>query len=269
VDGDSAAPALETRRVSVSFGGPLVVNGVDLRVDRGEVVGLIGSNGAGKSTLMNAIGGYLRSSGQVLMHGRDISGWAPAERSRAGLGRAFQSAGLFPELSVLETVQVALERRMRTSWVVTLTGWPSGRRHEQRLDRTAAELIDLVGLGRYAHHRVSELSTGTRRIVELACLIAHGGSVICLDEPTAGVAQAETEAFGPLLLDVRRQLDATMIIIEHDMPLIMSVSDRVYCMEAGVMIAEGDPESVRNDAQVIASYLGTDERAIERSGPTT
>ncbi|MFA9564735.1 MAG: ABC transporter ATP-binding protein, partial [Acidimicrobiales bacterium] len=205
----------------------------------------------------------------VLLHGTDISTWAPARRSRQGLGRAFQSAGLFPELSVLETLQVALERQMQTSWVVTLTGWPTGRSHERRLDRTAAELIDLVGLGRYAHHRVSELSTGTRRIVELACLVAHGGSVICLDEPTAGVAQAETEAFGPLLLNVRRQLDATMVIIEHDMPLIMSVSDRVYCMEAGVMIAEGDPESVRNDALVIASYLGTDERAIERSGPTT
>ena len=223
----------------MSFGGNHAVDNVSITVASGEIVGLIGANGAGKSTLMNAIGGYVASTGDVTLHGVSIGRWSPAHRAGAGLGRGFQDAGLFPELVVREAIQVALERELRTSCVVTLAGWPSGRAHER--------------------------PTGTRRIVELGCLIAHGGSVLRLDEPTAGVAQKETEAFGRLLLDIRRQLDASMIIIEHDMPVIMSISDRVYCMEAGQIIAAGGPIDVRNDSRVIASYLGTDERAIQRS----
>jgi ABC-type branched-subunit amino acid transport system ATPase component len=113
---------------------------------------------------------------------------------------------------------------------------------------------------------VAELSTGTRRIVELAGLLALDARVLCLDEPTAGVAQREAEAFGPLILEIRRQLGASLLVIEHDMPLIMGISDRVFCLEAGRVIAEGDPATVRHDASVVASYLGTDERAIARSG---
>ena len=129
----------------------------------------------------------------------------------------------------------------------------------------ASELIDFLGLGRYADIFVAELSTGTRRIVELAGLLALDAQVLCLDEPTAGLAQRETEAFGPLLKQIQLELNATMIVIEHDMPMIMALSDRVYCLEAGQVIAEGTPTEVRNDPRVIASYLGTDDRAIDRS----
>ena len=129
----------------------------------------------------------------------------------------------------------------------------------------ADDLIGFLGLGRYADSFISDLSTGTRRIVELGGLLALDADVLCLDEPTAGVAQRETEAFGPVITEIRKEMGASMIIIEHDMPLIMSISDRVYCLEAGSVIAEGEPEDVRNDPLVIASYLGTDERAIERS----
>ena len=129
----------------------------------------------------------------------------------------------------------------------------------------ASELIDFLGLGRYADIFVAELSTGTRRIVELAGLLALDAQVLCLDEPTAGLAQRETEAFGPLLKQIQLELHATMIVIEHDMPMIMGLSDRVYCLEAGKIIAEGVPEEVRKDPRVVASYLGTDERAISRS----
>ena len=129
----------------------------------------------------------------------------------------------------------------------------------------ASELIDFLGLGRYADIFVAELSTGTRRIVELAGLLALDAQVLCLDEPTAGLAQRETEAFGPLLKQIQQELHATMIVIEHDMPMIMALSDRVYCLEAGQVIAEGPPDEVRNDPRVVASYLGTDERAIDRS----
>ncbi len=137
---------------------------------------------------------------------------------------------------------------------------------ERQRRSEADDLISFLGLGRYANSRISDLSTGTRRIVELAGLLALDARVLCLDEPTAGVAQRETEAFGPLIKEIRRELGAAMLVIEHDMPLIMSISDRVYCLETGRVIAEGSPDIVRNDARVIASYLGVDERAIARSG---
>ncbi len=256
---------LETRRVSVRFGGLAAVRDVSIHVDAREVVGLIGANGAGKSTLMNAIGGYVPMHGSVRMHGAEIGDWPASRRSAAGLGRGFQNAALFPEMPVREAIQVSVERSLRSSWTANLLALPSAASRETAQRRRADELIDLVGLGRYARTRIGELSTGTRRIVELACLVGHGGSVICLDEPTAGVAQRETEAFGPLLLDIRRELDASLIVIEHDMPLIMSMSDRVYCMEAGEVIAHGSPADVRDDPLVVASYLGTNEVALARS----
>jgi ABC-type branched-subunit amino acid transport system ATPase component len=178
----------------------------------------------------------------------------------------FQAAALFPELTVRETVQVALEGRHHTSLLSAALCLPPSVRLERRRHSEADELVDFLGLGRYADAPIAELSTGTRRIVELAGLLALDARVLCLDEPTAGVAQRETEAFGPLIHEIRRELGASLLVIEHDMPLIMSISDRVYCLEAGSVIAEGPPAAVRADPAVIASYLGTDERAIARSG---
>ena len=256
-----------TDELTVSFGGLVAVNGVDLRARAGEVIGLIGNNGAGKSTLLNAIGAFVPSHGTVHLLGRDVSNLKAHQRARLGLGRTFQAATLYPELSVRETVQLALEARHRTSFWATLVCAPSSLRSERAKRAEAAELIDFLGLGRYADRHIAELSTGTRRIVELATVLAVTPRVLCLDEPTAGVAQREAEAFGPLITRVQKELDATLIIVEHDLPMVMSISDRVYCMEAGRIIAEGPPDEVRNDPRVISSYLGTDERAILRSTP--
>ena len=267
-DSDRSAPtgpALTVVDVSVSFGGLRAVDNVSLRVEAGEVVGLIGTNGAGKSTLMNAIGGFVPTTGRIRILGRDVTGTRAADRARMGLGRTFQAARLFPELTVRETVQVGLEARGRTDLISTTLVLPSSVRAERSKASTATELIDFLGLGDYADIFVAELSTGTRRIVELACLLALDARVLCLDEPAAGVAQRETEAFGPLLVEIRKELSAAMIIIEHDMPMIMALSDRVYCLEAGSVIATGTPAEVRADPRVVASYLGTDERAIARS----
>lgn len=126
-----------------------------------------------------------------------------------------------------------------------------------------------VGLDRFSDQFVSNLSTGTRRVTELACQFALGARVLLLDEPTSGLAQRETEAFGPLIREIRTELDAAALLVEHDMPVVMQVSDRVYCLEAGEVIAEGSPEQVRHDPLVVASYLGTDVRSIQRSGATT
>ncbi len=258
--------ALRVDSLQVRFAGVVAVDGVSLEVEQGEIVGLIGANGAGKSTLMNAVSGFVPYRGTVEILGTQVGRRSPARRAALGLGRTFQSAELFPDLTVRETVLVALEARRPTSLSRTLLGTPGARHDEMRKNEDADALLDLLGLGRFSESFVADLSTGTRRITELACLLALDAKVLCLDEPTAGVAQRETEAFGPLLRRIRAELDASILIVEHDMPLIMSISDRVYCMESGRVIASGAPSEVRADPLVIASYLGTDERAIRRSG---
>jgi ABC-type branched-subunit amino acid transport system ATPase component/ABC-type branched-subunit amino acid transport system permease subunit len=255
---------LRTTELTVKFGGLTAVDAVDFRAMPGEVIGLIGNNGAGKSTLLNAIGGYVPAKGKVQLLGHDVSRASAHQRARRGLGRTFQAARLYPELTVRDTVQLALEARDPTSFWGSLTWLPSVR-PERTKHSEASELISYLGLGRYADRYIAELSTGTRRIVELATVLAVAPRVICLDEPTAGVAQREAEAFGPLILQVKKELDATLIVVEHDLPLILSISDRIYCLEAGKVIAEGLPAAIRDDPRVVASYLGTDERAIQRS----
>ena len=253
---DAAGPALETQEVSVRFGGNLAVDSVSIHVNSGELVGLIGANGAGKSTLLNAVSGFVASRGRVLVQGVDVTGRRAPARHRMGLGRGFQGARLYPGLTVRETLMVALEARSRSRLLASMTGLPPSPRAERAKRAAADELIDYVGLGRYADHFTASLSTGTRRIVELASLLAVEARVLLLDEPTGGVAQREAEAFGPLIKQVQRDLDAAVIVIEHDMPLVMGISDRVYCLEAGAVIAEGTPDEVRSDPLVIAGYLG-------------
>ncbi|MEX0663241.1 MAG: branched-chain amino acid ABC transporter permease/ATP-binding protein [Acidimicrobiia bacterium] len=255
--------------VKVRFGGLLAVSGATLEVRAGEVVGLIGTNGAGKTTLMNAVSGFVRSTGHIELFGTSIDGAPAYRRARRGMGRAFQNARIFGGLTVRETIMVALEARQRSFFVPSMLALPPSRFAERRKRVQAEEIISYLGLGRYADTLVVELSTGTRRIVELGALLALDTRLMLLDEPTAGVAQRETEAFGPLIKTIQRELGSAVLIIEHDMPMVMSISDRIYCLEAGAVIAEGTPSVVRSDPAVIASYLGTDPRAIQRSGATT
>ena len=258
-----SAVAIRIAELTVRFGTHIAVDDVDLTVGGGEIVGLIGSNGAGKSTIMNAIGGFVPSRGEIEILGTDVTRMPPARRARLGLGRTFQGAELFGDLDVRETVALALEVREHASLAGVILGFPSARRAERAKRARADTIVAFLGLHGVADRLVNELSTGTRRIVELACLIASGARVLCLDEPTAGLAQREAEAFGPLLLEIRRELDASVLLIEHDMSVAMNVSDRMYCLEAGRIISEGTPDAVRADPLVIESYLGTGAR----SGP--
>jgi ABC-type branched-subunit amino acid transport system ATPase component/ABC-type branched-subunit amino acid transport system permease subunit len=262
----TAVPTLAVSDLRVTFGGNVAVDGVSVSVSEREIVGLIGSNGAGKSTLMNAIGGFVPATGSVRLGDKEIGDRPPAYRAGLGLGRTFQSATLFPELTVTQTLLVALQGKDETGMLSTALALPRATRRSRHDRAAVGDLVDLLGLGGYRDHYIADLSTGTRRVVELAGLLALDAKVLCLDEPTAGLAQRETEAFGPLIVTIRRQLDASVLLIEHDMPLIMGISDRVYCLEAGKVIAEGHPAAVRDNPRVIASYLGTDERAINRSG---
>jgi ABC-type branched-subunit amino acid transport system ATPase component len=185
------------------------------------------------------------------------------------MGRIFQDARLFGDLTVREAVMVALEARERSELLPSLLALPPSGRAERAKRAPADEVIAFLGLGRYADLPIASLSTGSRRIVELACLLAQEARLLLLDEPTAGVAQREAEAFGPLIASLRGELDATVVIIEHDIPLVSAMSDRLYCLSLGEVIAEGTPDQVRADPAVVAAYLGTDERAIARSGATT
>jgi ABC-type branched-subunit amino acid transport system ATPase component/branched-subunit amino acid ABC-type transport system permease component len=263
---ESGAVILEARGLTKRFGGLVAVDGVDLTVRSGSIVGLIGANGAGKTTLFEMLGGFTRpDSGTVSFNGVDITSMRPERRAASGLVRSFQDAGLFPSLTVAETVTLALERRLPTS---TLGATIGVDRRRQGRDRIANDLVQAMGLGAWQDIAVGELSTGTRRITELTCLIALEPTVLLLDEPGAGLAQREVEALGGLLRRIRDDAGMTMIVIEHDIPLIMSMVDEVVAMGAGRVIASGDPETVRSDTEVVASYLGDDAAAVERSGAT-
>ena len=264
---ETATPVVETRSLSVTFGGIKAVADVSFSVAPTEIVGIIGPNGAGKTTLFDIVSGYTRAdAGVVLLNGEDVSGRGADARALKGLGRSFQDAALFSSLTVEETVAVACER-----WIGTRDPLSAALRLPNAYDserRTAArvhELVDLLGLGPYRSKFVRELSTGTRRVVDLACLLAHRPAVILLDEPSSGIAQRETEALVPMLLRIRDETDASLVVIEHDMPLIRSISDRLIAMDQGAVIATGDPNTVLTDPDVVASYLGTSAAAIERS----
>ncbi len=257
-------PALSATDIAKSYGGVRALNGVSISVVEGETLGLIGPNGAGKTTLFEVLGGFNRpDEGSVVFAGRDVTRLSPEARARLGLIRSFQDAALFPTMTVTETVQLALERTQPTSFLGSLAGF---RGSEAAKELRARELVGEMGLWSYRHKQIQELSTGTRRITELACLVALEPRLLLLDEPSSGIAQRETEALGGLLQRIKAELDTTMVIIEHDIPLIMGLADRIVAMDTGQVIAVGSPEQVRHDPRVVESYLGGKIEAIERSG---
>jgi branched-chain amino acid transport system ATP-binding protein len=241
---------------------------VSLDVREGEVLGVIGPNGSGKTTMFDVISGFQRpDAGRIRYEGVDITDLSPEERARRKLVRRFQDARLFGSLTVVETLLVALDQRIEVkSPVLFALQTPPARRAERRLRTRAERLVELLDLGAYQDKFVKELSTGLRRIVDLACVLAAEPKVLLLDEPSSGIAQAEAEGLAPLLQRVRHETGCSILIIEHDMPLISAVSDELIALERGTYLTRGRPEDVLNDERVIESYLGGTEAAVRRSG---
>lgn len=251
------AAILSAAGIRLSYDHVRALNDMSLDVREGETLGIIGPNGSGKTTLFKVLSGFSTpQSGVVTYQGSDITRLPPEARARRGLVRSFQDSMLFPTLSVVDSVRLALETRTETRIVSSLLGLPPAWDAEREKDIAAKELIELLGLTSYRDKLVGELSTGTRRITELCCLIALQPKVLLLDEPSSGIAQRETEALGELMQAVKTRLGTTLVVIEHDMPLIMGISDRIVAMSDGHKIAEGTPSEIQTEPNVIESYLG-------------
>ncbi len=261
-------PVLRIDNMTRSFGGIRAVNDVSFEIAPREIVGIIGPNGAGKTTLFDLISGFTPTEvGRLFLSGKEVTEASPAERAAAGLGRSFQDAKLFPELTVSETLAVATERFVKSrSMFAAALRLPQTFDSEQKVSERVDELLELMGLTQYRQSFIRELSTGTRRVVDLACQVAHRPTVILLDEPSSGIAQREVEALAPVLLRLRAEMGAALVIIEHDMPLISSISDRLIALDQGAVVTTGTPSAVLEDPRVVESYLGTSAVAITRSG---
>ena len=261
-------PALSINGVSVSFGGIAAVDSVSLDFAHGEIVGVIGPNGAGKTTLFDLVSGFLRPSrGRIAFNGSEVTHLSAAARARRGLGRSFQDSRLFDSLTVAETLAVALERWIDVGDPLNaMFRLPASQTTEAAVAHRVDELIDLFELESFRSKLLRELSTGSRRVVDLACVVAHGPSVVLLDEPSSGIAQREAEALAPLLFRLRDHLDATLLVVEHDLGLVSAVSDRLVAMDQGRVVTTGTSAEVLSHPDVVATYLGTGVTARSRSG---
>ena len=248
----------------LQYGGVKVLNGMSLNVARGEVVGLIGPNGAGKTSLFDAITGFAKpDAGAVRFLDIDVTRMRPDARARLGLARSYQNVRLFPALTVRENIAVALERHLQSRNAVLAAIWsPMTRRSERRVRRRVDNLIESLNLGAYTNKFLSELSTGTRRIVDIACLLAAGPTLLLLDEPSSGLAQAETEQLGPVIGRIVKETGCAVLIIEHDLGLVASVSHRLVAMRLGQVMAEGKPADVLGNQEVIDAILGGASQAV-------
>lgn len=280
--GAEADTVVAVREVSLRFGGLQVLDGVSLDVRQGEIVGLIGPNGAGKTTLFECISGFYRPNaghvwyrvpdgaptadearptkggpayerGQVI----DLLSIPPWHRAWLSIGRTFQSCRLFQNLTVFDTLRIAHHRWMNTGTIAGGLGTSASADDEDGVMSSTDELCHQMGLDAYRNRYCAELSYGTLRLVELASMVALRPKFLLLDEPSSGISQKETEELAPLLLQLRDFTGATILIIEHDMPLIMGVSDRIYALATGQVICAGTPDEVQADPEVIESYLGT------------
>jgi branched-chain amino acid transport system ATP-binding protein len=250
---------LSARGVTRRFGGLVAVNEVSFEVTRGEVFGLIGPNGAGKTTLFNLFTGMTATSGGDLFHeGQKITGAKPYQIAERGIARTFQNIRLFGGMSALENVKAAKHLHTREGVVRGVFGLAGRSRERREVDRVAWELLDLIGLTDRAHEEARNLPYGDQRRLEIARALALDPSVLLLDEPAAGMNPQEKVELAAFIRSVRERFDLTLMLIEHNVPLVMGLCDRIAVLNFGQLIALGNPEAVRSDPAVIEAYLGVE-----------
>lgn len=247
---------LTTKNLTMQFGGITAVDNVDFMLEKGEIVGIIGPNGAGKSTMFNCITGvYTPTGGKVVFNGNDITNKGIHEIAKLGMTRTFQNIRLFPDMTVIENVLVGEHTKINVNFFETVFKPANYRRLEKNAYTSALNALNITQLEKYKYHDATSLPYGLQRRLEIARAIVSKPHLLLFDEPAAGMNENETLELAVLIKNLQ-MLGASILLIEHDMKLVMSVCDRVYVLNQGILIAEGSPSTIKSNPRVIEAYLG-------------
>ena len=254
---DRRPVVLEARGISIRFGGVQALDGVDFRVHQAEIVGVLGPNGAGKTTFFNCVSGFATpDTGRILLHGEDVTDLRPDERAVRGLGRTFQQVGLVRSFTLLENLLVAHHHKFRYTDVAGMASMPWTLGEERRVRLQAMEVLDFFGIAHLAGRTLQGMPYGLLKLCEVAAVIALDPDVLMLDEPLAGMAPEESASFCDRLLQMRRDLGISIVMVDHHVPQVLRVADHVFVLSFGKPLAEGSPEDIRRNPLVAEAYMG-------------